>query len=125
MTIKEAVRTHLLADDEISGLVGRRMKPLPLETNTELPAVTISLPSDAPQTTLDGDDGNLNNIRVQIDVWAETNDAAYALAELIRTRMQTAAASFRAVPISIFEEYETETRRHRYGRDYSCWYRPT
>lgn len=126
MTFRADVRGHLLdASAGIVDFVGPRITPLPVKEGGDMPAITLTIPSDAPQTTLDGDDGGLNNITAQVDVWATTSDEAHALAELVRIRMQVAAATFRAVPGSMFDDYEPETRRHRVSRDFSCWYRTT
>lgn len=122
MTFEADLKTHLSAAS-ITSVVSDRITPQPLPEGSIKPAITYTIPADAPQTDLDGGDGGLNNIRVQIDCWAGSHDACKALAELVRIRMKTAAASFSSVPLPMFESYEPDTKLHRVSRDFSCWYR--
>lgn len=124
MTFEADLKAHL-ATAAITALVGDRIAPQPLSEGSSKPAITYAIVADAPQTDLDGADGDLNNIRAQVDCWAATHDQVKSLAELVRVRMKTAAASFHAVPGSMFEDYEPETKLHRVTRDFSCWYRIT
>lgn len=125
MSFEADLKAHLAADTAIAAQVGERITPQPLAEGGTKPAITYAVVADAPQTDLDGADGELNNVRVQIDCWAATHDAAKSLAELVRVRMKTAAATFHAVPGSAFEDYEPVTKLHRMTRDFSCWWRIT
>lgn len=118
MTFEADLRSHLL--NSVS--VGERIWPV-TRANQTLPAITYQRIAGVPQNDLDGDDGNLLNIRMQIDVWATTHDAVKALAEAVRTRMQTAASTFHAVMILDQDIYEDESRIYRVLMDFSCWYR--
>ena len=66
-----------------------------------------------------GGASNLQNTRVQIDVYARTGADTEALAKAIATAM--AAASFKNVPLSVQEFYEPEVKLHRISLDYSLW----
>lgn len=123
MTFEEALKTHLQSDTGIAALVGERIAPLPLPQDSVKPAISYQTAGDELQTDLDGLDGSMNKIRVQLDCWASSAAVASQLAELVRIRMQTASANFKAVPLSGFEDYESKTKLTRRSRDYSCWYR--
>lgn len=123
MTFEADLKRHLQDDAALAAAVGDRIAPQPLGEGEGLPAITYTVPSDQPQTDLDGEDGALNRVVVQVDVWAKTAAGAKETGELVRVRMKTPAATFAAVPLSIFQDYEPETRRHRVTRDFSCWYR--
>lgn len=62
---------------------------------------------------------DLQNTRMQIDVYAKTYGAAQGLAADVRTAMQ--AASFTNVELSEQDFYELEARLHRVSLDYSIW----
>jgi hypothetical protein len=121
MTIEADLKSHL-STAGITALVNDRITPVPRPEGSDKPAVTYQVIADAPQTDLDGGDSGLNNYRIQIDVWARSHDSAKQIAELIRVRMKTAAATFKSVPLSMLEDYEDDTKLHRVSRDFSIWY---
>lgn len=123
MTFEADLRSHVLADGTVSGYVGERMFPVIRKEGTQPPAITYQRIAGVPQTDLDGDDGNLMNIRVQVDVWTKKHDDAKVIAEAIRIRMQTAASTFRSVMIADEDFYEDDTKLFRASMDFSCWYR--
>lgn len=122
MTFEADLKAHLTVAG-ITAIVGDRITPQPVPEGSTQPAITYLVAGDELQTDLDGGDGELNKLRVQVDCWASTPDAVKALAELVRIRMKTAATSFKSVPLSAIEDYEPSTKRHRMSRDFSCWYR--
>lgn len=122
MTFEADLRTHL-SESSITSYVGERIQPVIRQEDGTLPALTYMRVAGVPQTDLDGDDGNLLNIRIQIDVWSRSHDESKVIAEAVRLRMQTAAASFRSVMVIDEDFYEDETRLHRVSMDFSCWYR--
>ncbi len=121
MSFEADLKAHL-SSSGITAVVADRITPQPLLI-AAMPAITYVIAGDAPQTDLDGADGELNQIRVQLDCWAANHEDVKALAELVRIRMKTAATSFKSVPLSAIEDYEPRTKRHRMSRDFSCWYR--
>ena len=62
---------------------------------------------------------NLQNTRVQIDVYAKTYSAAQQLASAVSLVMQ--AAPFINLQISDQDFYEMQVRLHRVSLDYSIW----
>lgn len=122
MSFEADLRTHLLTVAE----VGERIFPIVRPSQgpgLTLPAITYQRIAGVPMNDLDGDDGNLLNIRMQIDVWATTHDAVKLIAEAVRARMQVAAATFRAVLLLDQDVYEEEVKIFRVSMDFSCWYR--
>lgn len=120
MTFEADLRAHLLGQTE----AGARIHPVlrPQQGQAGLPAITYQRIAGVPQTNTDANEEMLN-IREQVDVWATTHDAAKAIAEAVRVRMQTPAATFRAVLLLDQDLYEDETRIFRVSMDFSCWYR--
>jgi len=64
---------------------------------------------------------DLQNTRVQIDVYAKTYASAQQVAAAVRSAMST--ASFTNLQISEQDFYEAEARLHRVSLDYSIWSR--
>lgn len=64
---------------------------------------------------------DLQNTRVQIDVYAKTYGQAQAMAEDVRTAMQV--AGFSNIQLSEQDFFEVEVRLHRVSLDYSIWSR--
>lgn len=125
MTIEADLKAHLQGDSSIAALVGDRIHPMLIHDST-LPAITYQQVSDDPASGLDGDDSNLIRYRIQINVWSASYTQAKALAELVRIRFQTEAATFAAVPEPSGQDvYEPDTKRFGHYRDFSIWYRST
>ena len=123
MTFEAALKTHLQTDASISALVADRIHPMLLPQGSALPAMTYQEVADEPQTDLSGTDGDMVRYRTQIICWAASYTAAKALAELVRARLQTAASTFKAVPLPSGQDvYEDSTKRFGFYRDFSFWY---
>jgi len=120
MTFEADLKAHLAAESSLVAAVGSRITPVLQEGI--YPAVTYERVIGTPQTNLAGGDGGMVNVRVQIDVWSRSYDQARALSELIRSRMQATASTFRSVCLSDQDFYESESKVHRSSLDFSCWY---
>lgn len=122
MTFEADLKAHL-QQGAIQAMVGARIAPQPLPEGSDKPAITYLVIGEDPHNDLDGEDGELLEIRVQVDCWALTDADVRALSELVRTRLKT--SGFKATPITgtAFGQYETQTKLHRFTRDYQCWYR--
>jgi len=120
MSFEAALKTHLQSDATIAALVGDRIHPALLPAGSALPALTYQHIGGAVMTDLSGGDGDLRNPRVQINCWAESYVQAHALSEAVRARLQTAASTFKAVPVlGPQDAYEQNTKRHGVYYDYS------
>lgn len=84
------LRTRLLNDATISGLVGTRVDWNVRPQGKPLPAITLYLPNDIRDQHM----GGLQTTRgpeVQVDVWAETASEAATLREAVITLLATGA----------------------------------
>lgn len=125
MTFEAALKQHIGGDAAIAAVIAERFTPQPMPQGTTKPALTYLIVSEDPQTDLDGEDGELLEVRVQIDCWGPTQLEVRALAELVRQRMKTAASSFKSIPTpgGAGGDYEQTTKQHRFSRDFTCWFR--
>lgn len=124
MTFEADLKSHLGADGTIAGLVGDRIFPAVIPQGKAVPAITYQAISGQPQTDLSGDDGQMVNYRMQLNCWAEGYLTAKQLAEAVRTRLKTAASSFKAVPlVSAQDVFEESPKRFGVYMDFSFWYR--
>lgn len=80
MTVEEAVRTILLADPTVSGIVGTRIFPIQLPLICEFPAISYLKPSN-PFSRISG------RPRVQIDCWTEDYLECLTLAKAVETAL--------------------------------------
>jgi hypothetical protein len=126
MTFEADLKTHLAADSGITALVSDRIYPMVVPQGAAMPALTFQHIGGQPMTNLAGGDGNLLNYRVQINCWSDTYLQAQALAELVRTRLQTAASTFKAVATLVPQDtFEPDPKRFGVYLDFSFWYRST
>jgi hypothetical protein len=86
MSVAQDLRTFLLADATISGLIGTRLFPLRLPQNPTLPAMTYSWISGDRVHTMAGARGP-SRPRLQFDAWAKTYLEAEAVFEALRKRL--------------------------------------
>lgn len=93
-----------------------------------LRALVYTVIAGVPEQDLEGDAtrADLENVRLQIDVWGADHDSARALAKLVRSRMEMPAAnqSIRAVLKSRQSDVDPGTREHREILDFSVWHSP-
>lgn len=82
------------------------------------PYVTFFEVSSAPVTSLGGDSG-LDNVRLQVDVWADTYEEAREVSKGIRALIS--GASFKPTTQDKREDYESDTKLYRVSTDYACW----
>lgn len=123
MTFEAAFKGHVNGDAGIAAVINDRLFPIIAPQGVAKPYVTYLRINGAPLTDLDGLDGGMIIIRLQIDVYAATFEAARALAELIRVRLQTAASSFTARTNFDQDFYEDDVRLYRTALDCSFDYR--
>ena len=125
MSFESELVQHLLdSSGGVRALVGTRMYPNYLIQEDPLPAIVYQIIFDERQTDLDGDDGDLSNIRVQLDVWANKYADAFPVRDAIVARLKTAASGIKFVPINAGQTfYESQTKRTRILIEYSCWWR--
>jgi hypothetical protein len=106
--------------DRLKGLVSNRVYPIIMPQNPTLPAVVYTRITNTPINVL-GHQPTLDQVRVQIDVWANTYKESKTLAKSVRNAMET--ASFSATLQSDDESYEPETGLYRVSSDYYVYER--
>ena len=127
MSIASDLRTFLLADATLGGLIGTRLYPLKLPQDPTVPAMTFQWISGQRAHAADGAVG-LASPRVQFDCWAETYLEVESVFEALRKRLDgfrgTAGAS--RVQGAFFEterdDYEDEARLYRRSADFFIWH---
>ncbi len=107
MTIEEAFRAQLIADEDVAAIVDARVYTLILEQSATFPAIRIQLVSEIELMTLRGDLTNLFAARLQVDAWAaydgsdDPNAAARALGRAVHWALMRAPFSAGSSPIEI------------------------
>jgi hypothetical protein len=132
MEIGEALRTFLLADAGIAAAVGVRAYPVELPQGktdtTRYPAIRYTIISGQRVQASPQGAAGLAGLRLQIDTVADGFDAAYALAELVRKRIDGYRGLMGSVTVrGVFFDnersaFEPETRLHFFSRDYFVWF---
>jgi hypothetical protein len=125
MTFESALKSHLGSHAALTALVSDRIYPLTIPEKVPLPAVVYQRIITTPENDIDGLDGKLLRIRVQVTVWSRTTDNARQIAEVIRLRMQTAALTFSSVMLFDSDTYDPTTGQPGVVMDFSCGYRTT
>ena len=120
--ITDDLRTYLLADATISGLVGTRIDPNKLSQNPTLPAVTYTMisaqrPSNADSPAI------VTGQRIQIDCWGSTYAQAVNVFEAIRKRLNGKSSGDIIVALLDNERefYEPEPELYRRSADFMVW----
>lgn len=116
----EVVQAALAAAAPVTALVSDRISPNPRKQGEPLPAVVLSVVSTVPNVHLRGD-GNLDEVRVQVDCYGATSTAAAQLADAVRAALFTAERSM----VSEITDYDPETETDVVHQDYLLWVHPT
>lgn len=130
--IRPALRTWLLADNTVNGLVGgERIQYGRLRQDEVRPSVVYSRISEQGQLVMEGDDG-LMAARFQFDSWAQTLSASDELARAVHTRLSGAKGEMMgdSGPIQVRgiihfngrDDYDPVSNLYRVSRDYVVWY---
>jgi len=106
--------------DLLKSLVSNRCYPLVMPQNPTFPAIVYTRIASTPQNVLFGGT-TLDQVRMQIDIYAKTYKAAKTLAKSVRTSMETAA--FSATLQTDDDSFEPETDIYRVSMDYYIYER--
>lgn len=117
MSFDADLRSHL-QHASVTAYVGERVHPV-VRSSTTLPALTYLRATASPQNSILGFTSGLTIIRLQVDVWATTFDAARLIAIAVRDRMNTAAATFKSWMIDETDLYEDDTKIYRVLMEFS------
>jgi hypothetical protein len=103
----------------LESLVGGRCYPLQMPQSPDYPTIVYSRIASAPQNRLEGG-ASLDQVRIQVDCYAETYDGAKTLSDSVRSAMQ--AAAFKATLQSDMDIFEGELKNiYRVMMDFYVW----
>lgn len=121
----EIVLLRTLQDNaELNKLVGNKVFALVIPQGTKLPCVTFQRLGGSPANTLAGASG-LEEIDLQIDVWAKNYGEAKAIAKAVRAAMPPSGPQFSAHLIEDQDLYEDGTNYFRVSMEYKVWFLET
>lgn len=121
----EIVLLRTLREDAgLSALVGNKVFALVIPQGTKLPCVTFQRLGGMPANTLSGHSG-LEEIDLQIDVWARDYDEAKAIAKAVRAAMPPSGPRFSAHLIEDQDLYEDGTNYFRVNMEFKVWFLET
>jgi hypothetical protein len=109
----------LISDPDVSDLIGSRIYPMRAPQKAPMPAVVYQIIAGTPVSSLDGDSG-LDNIRLQLTVWANRYAEAVDLAAVVRRAIST-ASSLKSITLLVVETEDKETASYGVITDYSMW----
>ena len=121
----EIVLLRTLREDAgLSVLVGSKVFALVIPQGTKLPCITFQRIGGMPANTLSGHSG-LEEIDLQIDVWARDYDEAKAIAKAVRAAMSPSGPQFCAHLIEDQDLYEDGTNYFRVNMEFKVWFLET
>lgn len=121
----EIVLLRTLREDAgLSVLVGSKVFALVIPQGTKLPCITFQRIGGMPANTLSGHSG-LEEIDLQIDVWARDYDEAKAIAKAVRAAMPPSGPRFSAHLIEDQDLYEDGTNYFRVSMEFKVWFLET
>ncbi|WP_109994949.1 DUF3168 domain-containing protein [Salinisphaera sp. LB1] len=122
MNAFEATYSILSNDAELSYAV-KAIRPIVLNQDDQFPAIVYQCISENPTISLDGDSGNLDSVRMQVDSWAFSMKEAQDVADLVRDAMNASVDYGIRFDGSSYT-YEQDTKRFGVQSDYLLWVRP-
>ena len=121
----EIVLLRTLREDAgLSALVGNKVFALVIPQGTKLQCITFQRLGGRPANTLSGASG-LEEIDLQIDVWARDYDEAKAIAKAVRSAMPPSGPRFSAHLIEEQDLYEDGTNYFRVSMEFKVWFLET
>ena len=121
----EIVLLRTLREDAgLSALVGNKVFALVIPQGTKLPCISYQRFGGRPANTLSGASG-LEEIDLQIDVWARDYDEAKAIAKAVRAAMPSSGPRFSAHLIEDQDLYEDGTNYFRVSMEFKVWFLET
>lgn len=121
----EIVLLRTLREDAgLSALVGSKVFALVIPQGTKLPCITFQRIGGMPANTLSGHSG-LEEIDLQINVWARDYDEAKAIAKAVRFAMPPSGPQFGAHLIEDQDLYEDGTNYFRVNMEFKVWFLET
>ncbi len=101
-------------------LASGRVYPLVIPEKSVMPAITYLRIAYTPENTLDGG-ATIDQIRIQVDTYANTYAESKTLANSVRSVMES--ASFKGTLQSDQDLFEPDVKLYRVTQDYYVWKR--
>jgi hypothetical protein len=129
--MKQALRSHLLADPAIAALVDRRIAWAARPRQDPLPSIALHR-IDGVRDYMMAAPSGLVTSRIQVDCWATTNKAASEISTAVRgslsgLRQVIQGVEFQGVFLEVEIDYSEEGSTpdellHRVSTDYLIWH---
>jgi len=129
--MKQALRSHLLADPDIAALVERRISWASRPRQDQLPSIALHRVDGVRDYTMAAPSGLVTS-RVQVDCWATTNKEADRISTAVRgalsgLRQVIDGVDFQGCFIEVEVDYSEESSApdellHRIQTDYLIWH---
>jgi hypothetical protein len=127
--IEAALRSMLLADDEVEEIVGTRVYVGRLPQNPTYPAITLEPVTLNDNNTLRAP-GDLRWARIEVNAWAASFAEVNDLTQAINAALNVQSGEHEGMDIRSCTSmvggryfYEDTVKAHRRLRDYGVWYR--
>jgi hypothetical protein len=117
--IERKLFAHLSTSATVAAVVGARIYPTILPQNPTLPAIAYVRTLTEPVCALGGY-CNLENVKMQIDVYATSFEGMKAASTAVMIAMRTATA-YQSIAINETDGYDEENRLYRGTIEYSLW----
>jgi hypothetical protein len=114
MTIEQQIYTAL------SAIASGRVYPLVIPEKSPMPAIAYLRIASTPENTLDGG-ATIDQIRIQVDTYANTYAEAKTVSASVRTAMES--ASFKGTLQTDQDLFEPDVKLYRVTQDYYVWKR--
>lgn len=102
----------------LKSLVSNRVYPLVMPQSPTYPAIVYNRIANTAQNTLEGG-SSLDQVRMQIDVYATTYSAAKTLSDQVRSAME--AAAFKGTLQTDQDFFEPDVNLYRVSLDFYVW----
>lgn len=106
--------------DALKSIVSNRCYPMQMPQGSALPAIVYSRVASNPQNRLQGG-ASIDQVRIQVDIYATTYKQTKDLATQVRTAMES--ADFKATLQSDEDFYEPDVKYYRVSMDFYTWER--
>lgn len=118
MNVEQEIKTLLLADATVSGLIAARLYPMLMPQGVTLPSVSYQRVATAPVNDLEGSQ-NHEWVRVQLDCWDDDYAGVKALAAAVRAAMLLTPVYGQL--LTQLDDYDSEEKLYRVILDFNVW----
>lgn len=129
-TIEANIRTLLIADGTISGLIGSRFYSVENPQDPTYPLINLERLSGVRQYSMDGQTGPTPG-RFEINCYSDTLNGARVLGEAVRSKLSGFAGTAGSGTIhgAFLQDsediYDKELKKHIVSMDWEVWYNET